>query len=84
MPRFFFHIVDDVAFTRDDEGQEFDDLAAACDEAKRTIGEILAYEVTGGMNNVHLSIMIDDETGVRVANIKAVTHIVLSVSPFSP
>jgi len=83
MPRFYFHIVNDVAFTRDDEGQEFDDLAAACKEARRTIGEIIAQDVTGGLNSVHLTIMMDDATGARVANIKSTTHVVVTLSPFA-
>jgi hypothetical protein len=83
MPRFFLHILNDAAFTQDAEGQAFADLAAACQEARRTIGEILAQDVTGGLNRVHLTIMIDDETGTRVANIKAVTHLVVSLSPFA-
>ncbi|MEP7007030.1 MAG: hypothetical protein ABI810_13685 [Sphingomonas bacterium] len=83
MQRFFFHIVNDVAFTRDEEGQEFANLADACREARRTIGEIIAQDVTGGLDTVHLTIMIDDETAARVANIKAVTHMVVSLSPFA-
>jgi len=83
MPRFFLHVVNDTAFTRDDEGQTFASLAAACQEARRTIGEIIAQDVTGGLNTVHLTVMIDDETGIRVANIKAVTHLVVSLSPFA-
>ena len=83
MPRFFLHVLNDAAFTRDDEGQAFASLAAACHEARRTIGEIIAQDVTGGLNTVHLTIMIDDETGTRVANIKAVTHLVVSLSPFA-
>jgi hypothetical protein len=83
MARFFLHVVNDVAFTRDEEGQEFACLADACTDARRSIGEIIAQDVTGGMNRVHLTIMIDDETGARVANIKAVTHMVVSLSPFA-
>jgi hypothetical protein len=82
MPRFFFHVLNDVAFTPDEEGQEFANLAAACKEARRTIGELIAQDVTSDLDTVHLTIMIDDETGTRVANIKAVTHIVSSLSPF--
>jgi len=83
MQRFFFHILNDVAFTPDEEGKECASLAVACKEARRTIGEIIAQDVTGGLNSVHLTIMIDDEAGARVANIKAVTHIVSSLSPFA-
>lgn len=83
MPRFFFHVLNDASFLKDEEGQELQNLEAACKEARRAIGEIIAQEVTADLNTVHLSVMVDDETGARVANIKAVTHIVSSVSPFS-
>ncbi|MEO7687836.1 MAG: hypothetical protein ABIS51_01015 [Sphingomonas sp.] len=83
MPRFFFHVLNDASFLRDEEGQELQNLEAACKEARRAIGEIIAQEVAAELNTVHLSVMVDDETGARAANIKAVTHIVFSVSPFS-
>ena len=83
MPRFFFHVLNDAAFMTDEEGQELENVEAACREARRAIGEIIAHEVTAELNTVHLSVLVDDETGTRVANIKAVTHIVFSVSPFS-
>ena len=83
MPRFLFHVLNDVAFTPDEEGQECADLAAACKEARRTIGQLIAQDVTNDLNSVHLTVMIDDDTGARVANIKAVTHIVSSLSPFA-
>ena len=83
MPRFFLHIVNDIALTHDEEGQEFDCLADACTHARRSIGEIIAQDVANGLNSVHLTIMIDDETGARVANIEAVTHLVISLGPFA-
>lgn len=83
MPRFFFHVLNDAAFMADEEGQELQNVEAACNEARRAIGEIIAHEVAAELNTVHLSVLVDDETGTRVANIKAVTHIVFSVSPFS-
>ena len=83
MPRFFFHVLNDASFMKDEEGQELQNLEAACKEARRAIGEIIAQEVAADLNTVHLSVMVDDEAGARVANIKAVTHIVFSVSPFS-
>ena len=83
MPRCFFHVLNDVSFTHDDEGQACADLAAACEEARRTISELIAHDVTGGLNTVHLTIMIDDETGARVAKSKAGTHLGVSLHPFS-
>ena len=83
MPRFFFHVLNDASFVKDEEGQDLQNLEAACKEARRAIGAIIAQDVAADLNTVHLSVMVDDESGARVANIKAVTHVVFSVSPFS-
>jgi hypothetical protein len=52
--------------------------------ARRTIGDVIAQEVTAGRNMVHLAIMIDDQAGVRIANVKAVANIVIAEGPLSP
>ncbi len=81
MPRFFFHLVNDSTSVTDEEGQELVNREAACLEARRTIGEVIAQEVVAGRNIVHLSIMIDDQAGARVANVKAVANVVVSENP---
>jgi hypothetical protein len=48
MPRFFFDIHDGEAFTPDRQGVELDDLAAAKEEAKRTLPEIAKDEMPDG------------------------------------
>jgi hypothetical protein len=83
MQRFFFHVVNDVTTLMDEEGKEFDNLAAACRHARAIIGDIIADEIGGSANVFHLAVMIDDADHVRVANIKAVTNIVESKSPFA-
>ena len=83
MPRFFFHVVNDDRSTLDEEGIDLPDLEAACRYARETIGAIIGEELGEGRNVIHLSIMIDDDSRVRAANIKAVTNVVESTSPFS-
>ena len=81
MPRFFFHIVNDTSSVMDEEGQDLANREAACVVARRTIGEVISQEVAAGRNAVHLAIMIDDEAGVRVVNVKAVANVVIAENP---
>jgi hypothetical protein len=83
MPRFFFHLVNDTRSIPDEEGIDLPNLEAACLEARRTIGAIVGDELASDGDSIHLSIMIEDESGVRVANIEAVTQLVISMSPFA-
>jgi hypothetical protein len=83
MPRFFFHVVNDDRSTMDEEGIELPDLTMACHYARETLGAIIGEELVEGRNVIHLAIMIDDDSRVRAANIKAVTNVVVSTSPFS-
>ena len=84
MPRFFFHMVNDTYSVLDEEGQDLANSEEANVVARRTIGEVIAQEVTAGHNVVHLAIMIDDQAGVRVANIKAVANVVIAENPLIP
>jgi hypothetical protein len=83
MPRFFFHVVNDIATVMDEDGTDIENVHAACHHARAIIGDIIGDEIAGGPNVIHLTIMIDDAEGCRVANIKAVTRIVISASPFA-
>jgi len=81
MPRFFFHIVNDTSSVMDEEGQDLANREAACAVARRTIGEVISQDLAAGRNAVHLAIMIDDEAGVRVVNVKAVANVVIAENP---
>ena len=83
MPRFFIHLLNDVSCTWDEEGSDFPSVEAACDQARRTLGAVIADELPGAKNVLHLTVMIDDEEKVRVATIKAVTNVVASICPFA-
>lgn len=83
MPRFFFHLLNDASCTWDEEGSDYPSVAAACDQARRTLGAVIADELPGARSVFHLTVMIDDEDKVRVATIKAVTNVVASICPFA-
>lgn len=81
MPRFFFHIVNDTSSTPDEEGQELANREAAWAEARRTIGAVIADEVTAGRNLVHLAIQITDEAGISLADVRAIANVVFAEKP---
>ena len=62
MPRFFFHLYDDVV-TKDEEGAELPDLAAARQRALENAREIACAEVLEGHLNLKHRIEVADETG---------------------
>jgi hypothetical protein len=83
MPRFFFHVVNDISTMLDEEGTELADLQAACERARVILGEIIADEMKSASNVLHLTAMIDDADRRRVGTINTVTRIVTAPSPFA-
>lgn len=81
MGHFYFNVLNDAHTTLDREGLEMANLDAACQHARAIIGEIIADELGGGANTVHISVLIDDENHLRAANIKSLSSIVESLSP---
>ena len=82
MAKFFFNVLNDVSTTTDKEGRDLSNRQAASQHARKVIGEIIAEELQGENNTIHLSVLIEDADHVRGANIKCVTTIVESTSPF--
>lgn len=70
MPRFYFHILNDVE-TIDSEGAEFPDVAAAVARAEQEV-RILAAESVKTHGHIVLShcIQIEDEDGDVVAHVR--------------
>ena len=66
MPRFFFHIHDDLVL-RDDEGLELPDADAAREEAVRGIRALICDQVMEGRLALHHRVEVEDETGKQVA-----------------
>ena len=83
MGKFFFNVLNDVSTNTDTEGFDLPNLQAASRHARKVIGEILAEELQGENNTIHLSVLIEDADHLRVANIKCVTTIVESTSLFA-
>jgi len=78
MPRYFFHLLNDVAEVPDEEGRECETVADALVDARRSIGEIIAEEVAYGKNDVHITVTITDARGIAIATLAAVTVVKIS------
>ena len=62
VPRFFFHLYDDMV-VRDEEGIELSDLASARKKAVENAREIACAEVLEGHLNLKHRIEVEDESG---------------------
>ena len=65
MPRFFFHLYDDMTVI-DDTGVELPDMAAALREAIRNARSIAAEQVVDGLLHLNHRIEVEDEIGMPV------------------
>ena len=63
MPRFFFHLYDDIV-ARDEDGLELPDAEAARQEALRAARALAAEEVSRGRLVLHHRIEVEAEDGV--------------------
>lgn len=68
MPRFFFHVFDDVV-ARDDEGIELADSQAAREAALAGARELICEQVRRGRVCLQHRIVVEDEAGAAVAAI---------------
>jgi hypothetical protein len=66
VPRFFFHIHDDVV-SHDDEGLELPDADAAREQAMRGIRAMICDQVMEGRLALHHRVEVEDEAGAKVA-----------------
>ncbi|MGE5723459.1 MAG: DUF6894 family protein [Sphingomonadales bacterium] len=62
MPRYFFHVVDDM-ITRDGEGQECADVAEAWAYALRSARSLICEQVRRGRISLRHRIDVSDEAG---------------------
>ena len=65
MPRFFFHVHDDV-IARDDEGSELPDLEAARRYAIKGARELACEQIKSGKLSLHHRLEVEDEQGRTV------------------
>jgi hypothetical protein len=68
VPRFFFHIFDDVVI-RDDEGIELDDAEAARRTALAGARSLMCDQLAQGRLSLHHRIEVRDEMGDEVLNL---------------
>jgi len=66
MPRYFFHIKDEVETIRDEEGIEFHNLDAVRGEAMESAREMMSGEVREGHGPDGRTFVITDEQGQTV------------------
>jgi hypothetical protein len=75
MPRFFFHVLDGGIWSRDDEGDEFPDVAAAIQEAAPIARELLEdrelLEEEERPNDADFRMEVADEHGNVVHGIRS-------------
>jgi len=70
MERYFFHVFNDEE-TRDEDGQEFPDLAAARASAERDCVSLAAHSITEhGHLVLHHRIDIEDAAGASVGTVR--------------
>ena len=83
MPHYRFHVADGDEAYVDPEGIDLEDFAAALAHARTIIGDIVREDVRDGSKSVHVIVMIDDQTGVRIGNIQSIVTTVETITPFA-
>ena len=68
MPRYFFHLYDDIV-SHDEDGQELLDAAAASREAVRNARQMACAEVIQGHLNLKHRIEVTDESGAVIETV---------------
>ena len=69
MPRYFFHLYDDV-ICKDDEGLELADEDAALGEAKRSAKQIACAQVLDGHLNLKHRIEVEDDARQLIGTVR--------------
>jgi hypothetical protein len=68
MPRYFFHIKDEVETIRDEEGIEFHNFDAVREEATESAREMMSEKVREGHGPDSRAFIVTDEQGRVVLN----------------
>lgn len=68
VPRFFFHLYDDIV-VRDEEGQELPDAEAARSRALLSAREMACAEVLKGHLGLNHRVEVEDESGALIASL---------------
>lgn len=63
---YFMHLFNDLGQTPDDEGMDLPDEEAARQRAEVVVRELIAEDVRGGRNQIHITLRIEDQAGGHV------------------
>jgi len=69
MPRYFFHLYDDMV-VRDEDGRELPDVEAASGEAIHNAKALACAEVLQGHLNLRHRIEVEDEDGHHITTVR--------------
>lgn len=81
MPKFYTHLINHIAHTRDEEGEDFPDVAAARSYALQAIRGFLAEEVRHGRLDLRGRVEIADDSHVVVLTIPFDEALALQLDP---
>jgi hypothetical protein len=80
MPRFYFHVYNDLVAT-DEEGLELPDVDAAREQAMDSARELVCESIHQGHLNLDHRIEVDDENGRRVMTVSYRDAFILTGEP---
>jgi len=72
-----FHVMNDTFYTVDEVGKELPGLDSARAHAQRIAADIIHDELSQGRDHIHLSIVVENACGHRVASFRSTTSIEL-------
>lgn len=75
MPHFFIHLRNQDSYSRDEEGEDLADLAAARAVAVASAGELIMDDFKGGSDRVRMTFFIENEAGDALMTLEAAADI---------
>lgn len=80
MSRYFFHVLNQISYVRDEIGAELGSLAVAQARASDAAGEILTSDLRNGKTDIVFDVQVEDGDGARLLTL----HIVGTVTTGQP
>ncbi|MEG3174828.1 hypothetical protein U1872_01190 [Sphingomonas sp. RB3P16] len=77
MARYYFHILNQSSYVRDEVGLELASIESARDQASDAAGEILTTDLREGKTDVMFDVQVEDGSGVRLLTF----HIAGTIEP---
>lgn len=80
MQRFFFHVLNQTSYVRDEFGSDLATLDSARDQASDAAGEILTSDLRDGRTDVKFEVQVEDTAGARLLTVRIAAAIETGVS----